>query len=48
MLIVFGVLFFLPVVAPLLGFNANFFFRTIMQAADAVIRVILLVTGNVP
>jgi Zn-dependent protease len=48
MLIVFAVLFFLPVLGPRLGIDADFFFRTIMRAADAVIRVILLVTGNVP
>lgn len=48
MLIVFAVLFFLPVLAPLMGIDATIFFRTIMRAADAVIRVILLVTGNVP
>ena len=48
MLIVFTVLFFLPVLAPLLGIDVDFFFDGIMQAADAVIRAILLVTGNVP
>ena len=48
MLIVFAVLFLLPALGPQLGFNANFFFRAIMRAADAVIRIILLVTGNVP
>jgi Zn-dependent protease len=46
MLIVFGLLFLLPVVTARLGLDINVFFQVVTRPADWIIRAILALTGN--
>jgi Zn-dependent protease len=46
MLIIFGLLFLLPMVTSRLGLDVNVFFQVVTRPADAIIRAILAVTGN--
>jgi Zn-dependent protease len=46
MTIVIGAIFFLPIITAQMGMDINVFYQVVTRPADAVIQIILRLTGN--